>query len=66
MEMEQEVLTHDQKKAAEAAFRGLPFNPSWSEAARKVYDGLNEAMAGRGAGTTSADKAAAMTPQLKR
>ncbi len=33
-------LTHDEKKAAEAAFRGEPFNPSWSDAAAKVYAGL--------------------------
>ena len=33
-------LTHDEKKAAEAAFTGGPFNPEWSESARKVYDGI--------------------------
>ena len=33
-------LTYDEKKAAEAAFRGLPVNPSWSSAAREVYDGI--------------------------
>lgn len=33
-------LTYDEKKAAEAAFRGLPINPSWSTAAREVYDGI--------------------------
>ncbi|HJR76312.1 MAG TPA: hypothetical protein VJ805_05035 [Nitrospiraceae bacterium] len=33
-------LTYDEKKAAEAAFTGRPFNPEWSEAARKVYDGI--------------------------
>ena len=33
-------LTHDEKKAAEAAFTGVPFNPEWSESARKVYDGI--------------------------
>ncbi len=33
-------LTYDEKKAAEAAFQGLPFNPEWSDAARKVYDGI--------------------------
>ena len=40
-------LTHDEKKAAEAAFRGAPFNPKWSEAARKVYQGISGAMANR-------------------
>jgi len=33
-------LTHDERKAAEAAFSGRPFNPVWSESARKVYEGL--------------------------
>ena len=33
-------LTYDEKKAAEAAFTGRPFNPEWSEAARRVYDGI--------------------------
>ena len=27
-------LTYDEKKAAEAAFRGAPFNSDWSESAR--------------------------------
>lgn len=34
------ILSHDERKAAEAAFAGRPFNPAWSESARKVYDGL--------------------------
>jgi hypothetical protein len=34
------ALTHDERKAAEAAFSGQPFNPAWSESARKVYEGL--------------------------
>ena len=33
-------LTYDEKKAPEAAFRGLPINPSWSAAAREVYEGI--------------------------
>jgi len=33
-------LTHDELKAAEAAFQGRPFNEAWSEAARTVYDGI--------------------------
>lgn len=35
-----DVLTHDEKKAAEAAFSGRPFNPKWSDRARNVYDGI--------------------------
>ena len=37
-------ITHDEKKAAEAAFAGRPFNPKWSDAARIVYDGILAAM----------------------
>ena len=40
-------LTHDETKAAEAAFKGAPFDPKWSEAARKVYLGLSSAMANK-------------------
>lgn len=39
-----EVLTNDEKKAAEAAFSRRPFNPSWSEKARHVYDGITNAL----------------------
>lgn len=38
------ALTHDEKKAAEAAFRGDPFNPAWSVAAANVYAGIQWAM----------------------
>jgi hypothetical protein len=38
------ALTHDERKAAEAAFRGDPFNPAWSGAAAKVYAGIVTAM----------------------
>lgn len=34
------LLTHDERKAAEAAFRGLPSDPHWSQAARSVYEGI--------------------------
>lgn len=30
-------LTHDEQKAAEAAFRGLPINASWSQSAQQIY-----------------------------
>ncbi|SLM48315.1 conserved protein of unknown function [Nitrospira japonica] len=39
-----ELLTHDEKKAAEAAFARRPFNPKWSAKARAVYDGLVKAL----------------------
>lgn len=38
------ILSHDERKAAEAAFAGRAFNPAWSESARKVYDGLMHAL----------------------
>lgn len=42
--MAKPALTHDEKKAAEAAFQKQPANPAWTEAARKVYDGISAAM----------------------
>jgi len=38
------LLTHDEKKAAEAAFAGRPFNEAWSASARLVYDGIVKAL----------------------
>ncbi|MBS0182389.1 MAG: hypothetical protein JSS39_08295 [Nitrospira sp.] len=38
------VLTHDERKAAEAAFSRRPFNPVWSESAKRVYEGLIHAL----------------------
>jgi len=38
------ALTHDEKKAADAAFAGRPFNEAWSASARAVYDGIAEAL----------------------
>jgi hypothetical protein len=32
--------SYDELKAAEAAFQGRPFNQTWSEQARVVYDGI--------------------------
>lgn len=37
-------LSHDEKKAAEAAFSGRPFNCAWSAGARLVYDGILKAL----------------------
>ena len=37
-------LTYDESKAAEAAFRGEPFNTTWSMAAQVVYEGIIAAM----------------------
>ena len=33
-------LTHDERKAAHAAFTGQPFHDAWSSRARAVYDGI--------------------------
>jgi hypothetical protein len=38
------ALTHDEKRAADAAFKGLRFDPRWSTSARKVYDGIRSAL----------------------
>jgi hypothetical protein len=53
--MDSLMLTYDEKKAAEAAFQGRPFNPMWSAAARVVYDGIVRAMGNRQPFTQSAD-----------
>lgn len=34
------ILTYDERRAANAAFAGHPFDPSWSNAARAVYEGI--------------------------
>jgi hypothetical protein len=41
-------LSFDEQRAAEAAFRGDPFDPGWSEAARAVYQGITRAQRARG------------------
>ncbi len=33
-------LTNDERKAAEAAFRGDVFDPEWSQSAREMYEGI--------------------------
>jgi hypothetical protein len=38
------ILTHDERKAADAAFAGRPCSPDWSESAKKVYEGLIHAL----------------------
>jgi len=41
------VLTFDEKKAAEAAFRGLPIDPMWSLGAQSIYLGILSRTQGR-------------------
>jgi hypothetical protein len=47
MQQDHRSLTHDEKKAAEAAFNGSPYDPKWSEGALKVYWGLSAAIANK-------------------
>ncbi len=37
-------LTHDEKKASEAAFRGLPQDENWTDSAKLVYQGIIQAL----------------------
>ena len=41
------VLTYDEHKASEAAFRGLPLDPKWSKHAQEVYRGILAVTKGR-------------------
>ena len=47
MMTEDRLLTHDEQKAAEAAFRGLPPNSRWSQRAQQIYMGILEITHGR-------------------
>lgn len=40
-------LSFDEKKAAEAAFRGLPVDPKWSLGAQSIYLGILSHTQGR-------------------
>src|SRR5262245_16771745 len=41
------LLTHDEHKASEAAFHGLPLNPKWSRHAQEIYLGILAVTNGR-------------------
>jgi hypothetical protein len=43
-------LTYDEHKAAEAAFRGFPPDPEWTDAAKAIYVQLSAAIVLRGTG----------------
>jgi hypothetical protein len=47
MLIDDSLLTHDEQKAAEAAFRGLPLNSQWSRGAQRIYIGIMEVTGGR-------------------
>ena len=34
------ALSFDERKASEAAFRGLPLDPAWSPSAQSIYYGI--------------------------
>jgi hypothetical protein len=42
------ILTYDEHKASEAAFRGLPLDPKWSKQAQDVYRSILAVTKGRG------------------
>ncbi|MCS6297474.1 MAG: hypothetical protein H8K09_14670 [Nitrospira sp.] len=44
---DESLLTHDERKAAEAAFRGLPLDSHWSRKAQMIYIGILEITQGR-------------------
>jgi hypothetical protein len=41
------ILSHDELKAAEAAFRGQPVNPKWTVSAQEIYHGIVARTGGR-------------------
>lgn len=41
------ILTHDEYKASEAAFHGLPLDPKWSRHAQEIYLGILAVTEGR-------------------
>ncbi len=41
---EPRALTHDEKKASEAAFQGLPQDDNWTNSAKSVYEGIIQAL----------------------
>jgi len=44
---EPKSLTHDEHKAAEAAFRGYPPDADWTDSAQEIYARLSEAITKR-------------------
>ena len=55
MTLDHPPLTHDERKAAEAAFQGRPFNPLWSHKAQRIYDGIRAVQANRPTKSQAAD-----------
>ena len=42
-----DIHTHDEHKASEAAFQGLPLDPKWSKKAQEIYLGILEVTNGK-------------------
>jgi hypothetical protein len=59
-------LTHDEKKAAEAAFQGAPFDPQLSESARRVFIGIYSAIAKKRNGTFQECTLSPSAPMAKK
>jgi hypothetical protein len=38
--VQSQILSNDERKAAEAAFQGLPADPHWSERGQVIYRGI--------------------------
>lgn len=47
MVIDESLLTHDERKAAEAAFRALPLNSQWSQKAQLIYLEILQVTGGR-------------------
>ncbi len=58
------ALTHDEKKASEAAFRGLPQDENWTDAAKSVYQGIIQAL-GKDSSELQASMSDALPPLLE-
>jgi len=50
-------LTHDEKKASEAAFSGLPKDANWTDSAKSVYEGIIHALGKDPSGLKVSDEA---------
>ena len=57
---EETLLTHDERKAAEAAFRGLPLNSQWSLKAQLIYFEILQVTHGRAIVTDQAPESATL------
>lgn len=55
-------LTYDEHKAAEAAFRGHPADPDWTDAAQLLYAKLRAAIAQRAGVTVSSSADTPLAP----